>query len=54
MNDVDLKKQFLTIQGLSAHMQASGFLLEDSLKISWCQWRGGPTPTHPELGCETL
>jgi len=22
-------------------------------QITWCPWRCGTTPIHPELGCET-
>jgi hypothetical protein len=29
-------------------MQLSGWLV-----LSWCLWRCGTTPTHPELGRET-
>jgi hypothetical protein len=27
---------------------------QETSQDSWCLWRSGPTPTHPELGCETL
>jgi hypothetical protein len=49
---------FMLMSFRRSFVQSSGSLREQiSLRIrkySWCLWRSGPTPTHLELGCETL